>query len=242
MEWLDTMTPLQKKREVPCHNCGFNTVCFPRGLTQDEIKELENVVQRRKVLHRGEFLFRSGDAFHGLIAIKSGMAKLIYHDDQGDEHILQVLLPGELVGFDALSEEKHRCSAQALDTVSYCELPATQISQVCFRIPTLLNELLKHASEAIGTQRDQTVFIKKPAEQRLAAFLLDLSQRYAFRGFCGEDFSIGLTREELGNYLDLALATVSRTLKQFEKQGWLEVHGKRIRILDREALERLLQV
>lgn len=235
------MTPLYKKLEVTCHNCGFSTVCFPRGLTREEIRQLENVVQRRKVLHKGEFLFRSGDPFHGLVAIKSGMAKLIYHDDQGNEHILQVLIPGELVGFDALSEERHRCSAQALDTVSYCELPAAQISQVCLRIPTLLNEMLKHASEAIGTQRDQTIYIKKSAGQRLAAFLLNLSQRYAFRGFCGEDFNIGLTREELGNYLDLALATVSRTLKQFEKQGWLEVRGRRIRILDRESLERLLQ-
>ncbi len=235
------MTPLQRKLEVTCHNCGFSTVCFPRGLTQEEIHQLENVVQRRKVLHKGEYLFRSGDPFHGLIAIKSGMAKLIYHDDQGEEHILQVLLPGELVGFDALSEEKHRCSAQALDTVSYCELPATQIIRICFRIPTLLNEMLKHASEAIGTQRNQTISIKKPAEQRLAAFLLDLSQRYSFRGFCGDDFNIGLTREELGNHLDLALATVSRTLKQFEKRGWIEIHGRRIRILDREALARLVQ-
>lgn len=235
------MTPLQKRLEVTCHNCGFSTVCFPRGLTQEEIAQLENVVQRRKVLHKGEFLFRSGDPFRGLVAIKSGMAKLVYHDDQGEEHILQVLLPGELIGFDAVSEERHRCSAQALDTVSYCELPASQISRICFRIPNLLNEMLRHASDAISNQRDQTVFIKKPAEQRLAAFLLDLSQRYAFRGFSGEEFSIGLTRQELGNYLDLALATVSRTLKQFEKQGWLEVRGKRIRILDREALERLLQ-
>lgn len=234
------MATLNKKLEVTCHNCGFSTVCFPRGLTREEVSQLEDVVERRKVLHKGEFLFRSGDPFHGLIAIKSGIAKLTYQDEQGEEHILQVLLPGELVGFDAMAEDRYRCSVQALDTVSYCELPAREISRICFRIPTMLGEMLRHASDAIATQRDQTIFIKKPAEARLAAFLLDLSRRYAFRGFCGDEFSIGLTRQELGNHLDLALATVSRTLKQFEREGWIELEGKRVRIVDRQALERLV--
>jgi len=233
------MTPTQPGFQVTCQNCGFNSVCFPRGLTKEEISQLEDVVQRRKVLHKGEFLFRNGDAFEGLIAIKSGMAKLVYHNEQSEEHIVQILLPGEILGFGAIAQQKHRCSAQALDTLSYCELPAHQLHRICFRIPTLLDEILRHASDAISNQRTQTLFIKKPAEQRLAAFLLDLSERYAFRGFSGEQFSIGFTRQELGNYLDLALATVSRTLKQFEKNGWLEVRGKWIRILDRQALEKL---
>lgn len=234
------MTTLHKKLEVTCHNCGFSTVCFPRGLTREEVSQLESVVERRKVLRKGEFLFRAADPFHGLIAIKSGTAKLIYQDDQGEEHILQVLLPGEVVGFDALADNRYRCSSQALDTVSYCELPAKEISRICFRIPKMLGEMLRHASDALASQRDQTVFIKKPAEERLAAFLLDLSRRYAFRGFSGEEFSIGLTRQELGNHLDLALATVSRTLKQFEREGWIELEGKRVRILDRNALLRLV--
>jgi len=233
------MTMKQSEIQVTCQNCGFNSVCFPRGLTQEEISRLEDVVQRRKVLHKGDFLLRHGDPFAGLIAIKSGMAKLVFHNEQGEEHIVQILLPGEILGFGALAQQKHHCSAQALDTLSYCELPANQLHQICFKIPTLLDEILRHASDAIGNQRVQAVSIKKPAEQRLAAFLLDLSKRYAFRAFSGEEFSIGFTRQELGNYLDLALATVSRTLKQFEKNGWLVIHGKWIRIVEREALERL---
>ncbi len=234
------MTPMQPELQVTCHNCGFNSVCFPRGLSKDEINQLEDVVQRRKVLHKGEFLFRNGDAFQGLIAIKSGMAKLVFHNEQGEEHIVQILLPGEILGFGAIAEQRHHCSAIALDTLSYCELPADQLHRICFRIPTLLDEILRHASDAIGNQRTQTLYIKKPAEQRLAAFLLDLSQRYAYRGFSSDHFSIGFTRQELGNYLDLALATVSRTLKQFEKNGWLEVRGKWIRIRDRQPLETLV--
>ncbi len=234
------MTPTQPELQVTCHNCGFNSVCFPRGLSKEEIIQLEDVVQRRKILHKGEFLFRNGDPFRGLIAIKSGMAKLVFHNEQGEEHIVQILLPGEILGFGAISKQKHHCSALALDTLSYCELPAEQLHRICFRIPTLLDEILRHASDAIGTQRTQTLYIKKPAEQRLAAFLVDLSHRYAYRGFSGDHFSIGFTRQELGNYLDLALATVSRTLKQFEKKGWLEVKGKWIRILDKEVLEKIV--
>lgn len=226
--------------EVTCKSCGFGSICFPRGLTQEEIKHLEGVVQRRKVLHKGDFLFRSGEAFQGLIAIKSGMAKLTFQDDQSQEHILAVLLPGELLGFDALSHDTHRCSAVALDTLSYCELPAGQIGRICAKIPALFQEMLRHAGDAIDTQREQMLFIKKPANQRLAAFLLDLSWRLESRGFSKDEFSLGLTRQELGNHLDLALATVSRTLKRFEKAGWIELHSRWVRIVDRQALENLL--
>lgn len=231
---------LPTSMEVTCKNCGFGSICLPRGLTQSEIEQLEGVVHRRKVLHKGDFLFRSGETFQGLIAIKSGMAKLTFQDAQGQEHILAVLLPGELLGFDALSHYTHRCSAVALDTLSYCELPAKEISRICAKIPTLFQEMLRHASDAIGIQREQMLSIKRPANQRLAAFILDLSERFEARGFAKQEFSLGLTRQELGNHLDLALATVSRTLKQFEKMGWIELRSKWIRIVDRKALENLL--
>ncbi len=226
--------------EVTCRSCGLGSICLPRGLTQEEIERLESVVQRRKVLRKGDFLFRSGQAFRGLIAIKSGMAKLTFQDDQSREHILAVLLPGELLGFDALSHYTHHCSAIALDTLSYCELPASQLGRICTSIPSLFQEMLRHAGDAIGTQRDQMLFIKRPANQRLAAFLLDLSRRLELRGFANNEFSLGLTRQELGNHLDLALATVSRTLKQFEKAGWIELRSRWVRIIARQALENLL--
>ncbi len=228
-----------QRLEVTCNNCGFNTICFPRGLTQKEVAELDDVVQRRKVLHKGEYLFRAGDPFHGLIAVKSGSAKLTYQDENGNEHILALLLPGELLGFDGFSANVYRCSAQALDTLSYCELPASQITQLCQRIPPLFKEILRHAGDALEAQREQMVFIKKTAEERLASFLLDLSGRYGYRGFSGHEFSIGFTRQELGNYLDLALATVSRTLKQFEKEGWIKLQGKKVTILDSDNLQKL---
>ncbi|KXJ39912.1 MAG: hypothetical protein AXA67_12760 [Methylothermaceae bacteria B42] len=225
--------------EVTCNNCGFNTICFPRGLTQEEVTKLDNAVQRRKVLHKGDYLFRAGDPFHGLIAVKSGCAKLSYQDECGNEHILSLLLPGELLGFDGFSGKTYRCTAQALDTLSYCELPASQITQLCLRIPPLFKEILRHAGDALEIQREQLVFIKKTAEERVSSFLMDLSSRYGYRGFSTREFSIGFTRQELGNYLDLALATVSRTLKQFEKEGWIRLRGKKVTILDMDSLRQL---
>ncbi|MCX8050169.1 MAG: helix-turn-helix domain-containing protein, partial [Methylohalobius sp.] len=193
-----------------------------------------------KVLHKGDFLFLTGRPFQGLIAIKSGMGKLIFQDEHGQEHILAVLLPGELIGFDALSHYTHYCSAVALDTLSYCELPAREMTRICTKIPALFQEMLRHASEAMDCQRQQLLSIKKPASQRLAAFLLDLSKRFEARGFAKYEFSLGLSRQELGNHLDLALATVSGTLKQFEKAGWIELRSKWVRIHDPTALEKLL--
>jgi CRP/FNR family transcriptional regulator len=225
--------------EVTCKHCGFGSICLPRGLTQREIEELEGVVHRRRVLHKGEFLFRSGETFRGLIAIKSGMAKLIFQDEQTQEHILALLLPGEVLGFDGLSKFFYRCSAIALDTLSYCELPANRISQLCAKSPNFFQEILRHAGTAIDVQRDQMLVIKRPAGQRLAAFLLDLSQRLEARGFVSDEFSLGLSRQELGNHLDLALATVSRTLRQFEKAGWIKLARRQVKILNRQALEDL---
>ncbi len=226
--------------EVTCKHCGLGSICLPRGLTQREIEELEGIVHRRRVLHKGEFLFRRGETFRGLVAIKSGMAKLTFQDEQNQEHILAVLLPGEVLGFDALSSHLHLCSAVALDTLSYCELPANQIIHLCAKIPTFFQEILRHAGAAIGTQRGQMLVIKLPASQRLAAFLLDLSQRLETRGFVSDEFSLGLSRQELGNHLDLALATVSRTLKQFEKAGWIKLARRSVKILNRQALEDLV--
>lgn len=236
---LDLQASAQKL-EVTCHNCGFNSICFPRGLTKTEITQLEVNVQRRKLLRKGDYLIRAGDVFRGLIAIKSGSAKLILQDAAGSEHILGVMLPGEVLGIDGFSKERYRYSAIALDTLSYCELPAATIPRLFAGIPALCTEMMRHASDAMEVQAEQTITIKRSADARVAAYLLGLSARYGFRGFAEDAFSIGLTREELGNHLDLALGTVSRTLKHFEKAGWIEIKGKQVKLVNKRSLQQLL--
>lgn len=226
-----------KNVEVSCNNCSLDTICLPRGLTQTEVEKLNQVVKNNSVLQHGEYIYRQGDIFKGIIAIKSGSAKLVSGDSQGNEHILDILLPGELVGFDGLSDGKHNCSVIALEVLSYCELPAKKIDTLCQRTPGITRELFKHSSESINTSRNKIILGKRTAEEKLALFLTDLSQRLESRGFSPLSFNISLTRQELGNYLNLTIETVSRILQRFQNKGLITVQRKHIEIKDLKSLQ-----
>ncbi|MGR8930084.1 MAG: helix-turn-helix domain-containing protein [Gammaproteobacteria bacterium] len=227
--------------QVICSNCGLDEICLPRGLTQAEIDNISKVVKAKKTLQRGDFLYREGDNFKGILAIKSGSAKLIANDSHGNEHILNILLPGELLGFDGLSDEKHGCAAIALETMSFCILPADSMENLFQNLPGLTRELFRHSGEKMLEDKNQLVLSKRPAEERLAYFLISLSERLKRRGFSSSEFKLSLTRQEIGNHLGLALETVSRLLKKFQADGLINVQNRFIQIKDISSLRALLQ-
>ena len=227
--------------QVSCSNCSLDNICLPRGLTQTEINNVSQVVKARKTLQRGDFIYREGDHFKGLLAIKSGSAKLIANDNHGNEHILNILLPGELLGFDGLSNEKHGCAAIALETMTFCILPADSMNQLFQNVPSLTRELFRHSGEKMLEDKNQLVLSKRPAEERLAYFLISLSERLKRRGFSSSEFKLSLTRQEIGNHLGLALETVSRLLKKFQEDELIVVQNRFIQIKNLNSLKKLLQ-
>ncbi len=229
---------IKSKLQVTCQNCSLTALCIPRGLARDEIEHISRIVSRKKTLQRGEHLFHKGDKFRGILAIKGGTAKTLTYDSQGNEYITGLWLPGELLGFDALASDRHKCSAVALETLSYCELPADQLDDLCQKVPNLLRELFRHASARLDGETEQVIVNKQAAEERVAAFLLNLSERLRQRGFSPYDFRLSLNRQEIGNYLGLALETVSRTLRSFQDLGLIAVQHKQVRIVDLEGLRR----
>lgn len=228
-----------KKMQVSCTNCSLEDICIPRGLSQSEVDSVSQVIKRKKTLQRGEFLYRDGDKFRGLLAIKSGTAKLIADDRQGNEHILNILLPGELLGFDGLYSDRHNCSAIALETMSFCELPANNLEELGQKVPSLMRELFRHTGSKINNDRNMIIINNRPAEERLAAFLISLSDRYSKRGFSSSEFTLPLTRQEIGNHLGLAIETISRMLKQFQNSGLITVNKKQIKIKDIGSLRNI---
>lgn len=228
-------------QQVICNNCSLDNICLPRGLSQAEIDNISQVIKARKTLQRGDFIYREGDHFKGILAIKSGSAKLVANDSHGNEHILNILLPGELLGFDGLSTEKHGCAAIALETMTFCILPADSMEQLFQKLPRLTRELFRHSGEKMLEDKNQLVLSKRPAEERLAYFLISLSERLKRRGFSSSEFKLSLTRQEIGNHLGLALETVSRLLKKFQDDGLIAVQNRFIQILDIHALKNLLQ-
>ena len=226
--------------QVSCNNCSLDNICLPRGLSQAEIDNISKVVKAKRTLQRGDFIYREGDNFKGILAIKSGSAKLVANDSHGNEHILNILLPGELLGFDGLSDEKHGCAAIALETMSFCILPADSLDQLFQKLPSLTRELFRHSGEKMLEDKNQLVLSKRPAEERLAYFLISLSQRLKRRGFSSSEFKLSLTRQEIGNHLGLALETVSRLLKRFQQDGLITVRNRFIQIKDINSLKKLL--
>ena len=230
---------IKTKLQVTCQNCSLSELCIPRGLSQKDIERIANLVGQRKSLHKGDYLYRQGDKFRGILALKSGTAKLVVTDLGGNEFLAGYLLPGELLGFDALSDDRHHYSAVALEPVDFCEMPAEDLDELCRDVPTLLRELFRHAGKTLTTETDRFVLSQRSAEERVAGFLLDLSDRLSRRGFSGLDIKLGLSRQETGNYLGLALETVSRILKSLEELGVITVQAKHIRIIDKDRLRTL---
>ncbi len=233
---------MSKLNQVSCNNCGLDNICLPRGLSHDEIESISQIIKAKKTLQRGEFIYHEGDNFRGILAIKSGSAKLVGADQHGNEHILNILLPGELLGFDGLSTDKHSCAAIALETTSFCLLPADSMDDLFHNIPSLTRELFRHSGEKMLEDKNQLILSKRPAEERLAYFLISLSERLKRRGFSASEFKLSLSRQEIGNHLGLALETVSRLLKKFQEDEMIMVQNRFITITDLTALKNLLQV
>lgn len=236
MTSLTSRKPSQARMQVNCGNCNLHHICIPGHLNPDEIELLSDIVRRDRNLCKGEAIYLAGERFSGIFALKSGTAKLVHVDRSGNETIIALLLPGELLGFDGLSSGRYLCSLIALETSSYCELPSHQVEKISHRIPSLHPVLLQRTGEQFNHSIERISLNQRPADERLAAFLINLSKRYHQRGFPGECFNLSLTRQEIGNHLGLALETVSRLLGKFEAAGLIRVKGKNILLLDPDSL------
>lgn len=239
------MTPfvsseIKTKLQITCQNCNLSDLCIPRGLSQKDVERISNIVTRRKILHKGDYLYRQGDKFRGILAIKAGTAKLVSLDLDGNEFLTGYYLPGELLGFDGLADERHACSALALETLTYCEIPAEQIDSLCLEVPNLMRELFRHVGQALTAETSHHLLSQRGAEERVVGFLLDLSDRLSRRGLSGTEIKLTLSRLEIGKYLGLTLESVSRILKNFEGMGFVTVNAKSIHIIDKDKLRNVL--
>jgi len=225
--------------KVACGNCSLHQLCLPMGISPADMEKLERIIERSNLLGRGEFLFRSGDRFRSIYAVKSGSVKTTTFSEDGREDITGFHLPGELFGLDAIDSGIHSCSAQALERSSVCEIPFASLEQLSAELPSLMRQMLRIMSREIQQEQGSVQLGRKSAEARLASFLLGLSQRLQARGFANDDFRLSMSRYDIGNYLGLAVETVSRLLTRFQDQGLMTVEWKQITLLDLPRLQDL---
>ena len=220
-----------------CSTCAFSQACLAEGMDKGALKDLHVLVDHDGPFHAGEHLFREGDAFEAIAAVRAGTVKTYVVDRDGREHVLGFHLPGEVIGLDAIDGDHYPCNAVALDTVMLCRFSFPKIAVLATRLPGLQRQLFRLLSRDIG--RASLLAGDWSADQRLAAFLVGLSRRLAARGFSPTRFQLTMPRTDIANYLRLAPETVSRVLKRFQQDGLLNVERRELHLADREALETL---
>ncbi len=227
--------------KMACSKCNLRELCLPVGLSETEVEQLDSTVRASRRIKRQQNLYSAGERFEAIFAIRSGFFKTDVLLEDGREQVTGFQMAGEILGMDGISSETHTCNAVALEDSEVCVIPFAQLEQLSREIQTLQRHFHKVMSREIV--RDHGVMMllgTMRAEERLAAFLLNLSQRFAARGYSATDFHMRMTRDEIGSYLGLKLETVSRTLSQFQEDGFITVQQKHIVILDIAALKKML--
>jgi CRP/FNR family transcriptional regulator len=227
--------------KVACSSCSLRELCLPVGLPQADMERLDTLVATRHSVARGDMLFRSGDRFQCLYAVRTGFFKTCVSLEDGRDQVTGFQMAGELLGLDGIGNERHSCNAVALEDSQLCVIPYAQLESLSREVGELQRQFHKIMSREIV--RDHGVMLllgSMRAEERLAAFLLNLTQRLQARGFSASSLVLRMTREEIGSYLGLKLETVSRTFSKFHEDGLLDVKQRDIRILDTDGLKRLL--
>jgi CRP/FNR family transcriptional regulator len=233
---LEKVVSLQHIR-VACLECSLNEICLPVGLESAELDQLDAIIERKRPLSRGEHLFHTEEPFQAIYAVRAGSLKTYASSEDGQEQVMGFHLPGELIGLDAIARNHYPLSARALETTSVCEIPFSNLEDLSRQLPGLQHELLRVMSREIhDDEQNMLILGQKSAEERLAAFLIGLSNRFRRRGFSANQFNLSMSRGDIGNYLGLALETVSRLFTRFQNDGLLRVDRKHIELLDRDRL------
>lgn len=220
-----------------CTECSIQQLCLPAGMNGEDIGRLDLVAQRRRPLAKGETLFRAGDPLRAVYVASEGSFKTVVVNSSGEEHVLGFHLQGELFGLDAVGTGQHRCEAVALVDSRVCELPFERLAEIATKLPSLQQQLLRVIGQSSNHDHDHVdLLVRRQASERIAMFVHGLSERYRRIGRPANDFHLPMSRDEIARYLGLVLETVSRGFSRLHEDGVIEVHGRRVRILDAGAL------
>ena len=227
--------------KVACSNCNLRELCMPVGLSDQDLIRIEEVVSVKRKIKRGANLFSDGDAFSALYAIRTGFFKTCVSTEDGREQVTGFQMAGEIMGLDGIVSDHHTCNAVALEDAEVCVMPFDQIEHLSREVKALQHHVHKIMSREIVREHGVMLLLgSMRAEERLAAFLLNLVQRLHARGFSRTELVLRMTREEIGSYLGLKLETVSRTFSKFAEEGSIEVKQRHVQILNPQALQQIV--
>ncbi|QJE01626.1 fumarate/nitrate reduction transcriptional regulator Fnr [Massilia forsythiae] len=236
---VQTDTPLNVGAlKVSCANCSMHQLCLPMGLEDADIDRLDKIIGRRRRLARDEHLYKAGDPFRSLYAVRFGHFKTYQINAAGEAQITGFQMAGELLGMDAISGDRHHCDAVALEDSEVCEIPFANLEEMFGQVPALLRHFHRMMSQEITREQNVMLLLgNMRAEQRFAVFLVNLGARYATRGYSATRFQLRMSREDIGNYLGLTIESISRLLSRFRKMGLLQVDKREVTLLEPARLK-----
>ncbi len=234
-------TSMQSHDSHSCSKCSMSQICLPLGIEKNDLEKLEQLVQPSATLHANDVVFRQGDVFSKVYAVKSGTFKSTRVDEGGNEHVVAFHLPGELIGLDGIYPDEYTSSTTALDTAVLCELNYENLTELCGSLPALQKQLLRLLSRDLyesnvtnASMADQT------ARRKLAGFLHNLSSRYQFRGYSADSFTLAMSRQDIASHLGMTPETVSRILKSFKQEAIINIENRHIVLADRAKLDAIV--
>ncbi|MDQ2778995.1 MAG: fumarate/nitrate reduction transcriptional regulator Fnr [Pseudomonadota bacterium] len=240
METTET-TPLAQHLKTVCSNCSLRELCLPVSMSSEQMERLDTLVSARPTVIRGEILFQAGDSFKSLYAVRTGSFKTSVTTEDGRDQVTGFQMSGELLGLDGIGTDRHTCDARALEDSVVCVIPFDYLEALSRELLPLQQQFHRIMSREIV--RDHGVMLllgSMRAEERLAAFLLNLMQRLRARGYSERSLVLRMTREEIGSYLGLKLETVSRAFSKLQDDGVLQVRQRQIDVMDADALKALV--
>lgn len=224
--------------ELACRDCGFYQIGLFMGLDSADTKLLDRYVKRKLTFKRGQILYRAGDEFTSVYAIRSGSIKTCISTDDGRLQITGFHIPGELLGLNAIDEKRYNCEAMALETTSACEISLDCFEELARQIPSAHYQMLRMMSKEIKLNQELMLLLgKKNAEERLATYLLALSRRFAMRNYSPTRFNLSMSRGDIGNYLGIAEETVCRIFTRFQEEGVVTSERRYIILNDLQRLK-----
>ncbi|MGA0805231.1 MAG: fumarate/nitrate reduction transcriptional regulator Fnr [Pseudohongiellaceae bacterium] len=226
--------------KASCFDCNLKSLCLPIAMDVRDLEKLDKIIQRTRPIQSGEHLYRSGDPFKSLYAVRSGSIKTYLIDDEGVEQVTGFYLPGEVLGFDGIGTHIHGCNVVALETSSVCEMPFDRLEELTLAIPGLQHHFFQLMGKQIDSDHQMMLTLsKKNAEGRIATLLISLSRRYSRRNLSPNAMRLPMSRMDIGNFLGLTIETVSRTFSRLAKDAVISVDGREVVIKDHHRLQEL---
>ena len=220
-----------------CSDCNLKGLCLPIAMDLKDIDRVNDIIKRSRPIHAGEHIYRTGDGFTSIFAVRSGSIKTYLLDDDGVEQVTGFYLPGEILGFDGIGNNTHGCNVVSMETSTVCEIPFERIEELSLQIPVLQRHFFQLMSQQIESDHQMMMTLsKKNAEGRVTTLLVSLSNRFSRRNLSAKSLRLPMSRMDIGNFLGLTIETVSRTFSRLQKEGIINVDGREIHINDNEKL------